>query len=282
MSFQDCSSCYCVIGAGAAGVTAAKNLKALSIPFDLIEREDDVGGNWHDGKPCSSIYQSVHMISSKKFSEYTDFPIPRECPTYLRADQALAYLRSYARQFGVYEHAEFAFSTMLMSNQISIFVGLMLRTASQILDVREADIWVMDPRVEYVDEIEAMTDTQLQRVRGVDGVDWAVTYYKGLTVAHTRGGSLQQVILIGVDDATLTWVASKILLGSVENLKQPDAMIMDRAGYQFMWPRMRALKSSSDFRSRVNSDFGDRGLPCQPRIRWDSRSRTMIPVFGRG
>lgn len=129
-----------------------------------------------------------------------------------------------------------AFSTMLMSNQISIFVGLMLRTASQILDVREADIWVMDPRVEYVDEIEAMTDTQLQRVRGVDGVDWAVPYYKGLTVAHTRGGSLQQVIVIGVDDATLTGVASKMLLGSVENLKQPDALIMDRAGYQFMWP----------------------------------------------
>jgi hypothetical protein len=47
-------------------------------------------------------------------------------------------------------------------------------------------------------------------------------------------------------------------------------------------PRMRALKSSSDFRSRVNSDCGDRGLPCQPRIRWDSRSRTMIPAFGRG
>src|SRR5215469_6000189 len=46
------------------------------------------------------------------------------------------------------------------------------RTASQILDAREADIWVMDPRVEYVDEIEPMTDTQLERVRGVNGVDW--------------------------------------------------------------------------------------------------------------
>ena len=60
-----------------------------------------------------------------------------------------------------------AFSTMLMSNQVAIFSGLMLRTASQILDAREADIWVMDPRVEYVDEIEPMTDTQLERVRGV-------------------------------------------------------------------------------------------------------------------
>jgi putative ABC transport system permease protein len=129
-----------------------------------------------------------------------------------------------------------AFSTMLMSNQTSIFVGLMLRTANQILDAREADIWVMDPRVDYVDEIEPMTDTQLARVRGVVGVDWAVPFFKGLTVAHTRDGMLQQVILLGVDDATLTGVTPHLALGSVENLKQPDAMIIDRAGYQFMWP----------------------------------------------
>ena len=129
-----------------------------------------------------------------------------------------------------------AFSTMLMSNQVSVFVGLMLRTASQILDAREADIWVMNPRVEYVDEVEPMTDTQLQRVRGVAGVDWAVPFHKGLTVAHTRDGSLQQVILLGVDDATLVGVAPRLVLGSVENLKQPDAVIIDRAGYMFMWP----------------------------------------------
>ena len=129
-----------------------------------------------------------------------------------------------------------AFSTMLMSNQVSIFIGLMLRTASQILDVREADIWVMDPRVEYVDEIEPMTDTRLGQVRGVYGVDWAVPFLKSLTVAHTRDGLLQQVVLLGVDDATLVGVAPKMILGAVENLKQPDAMIIDRAGFQFMWP----------------------------------------------
>ena len=129
-----------------------------------------------------------------------------------------------------------AFSTMLMSNQISIFAGLMLRTASQILDAREADIWVMDPRVEYVDEIEPMTDTQLGRVRGVYGVDWAVPFFKGLTVAHAADGLLQQVILLGVDDATLTGVAPRLVLGSVEGLTQPDALIIDRAGFQHMWP----------------------------------------------
>ena len=94
----------------------------------------------------------------------------------------------------------------------------------------------MDPRVEYVDEVEPMTDTQLGRVRGVNGVDWAVPFFKRLTVAHSRDGFLQQVILLGVDDATLIGVTPRMMLGSVENLKQPDALIVDRAGFQFMWP----------------------------------------------
>ncbi|MGO4339799.1 flavin-containing monooxygenase [Labrys sp. KB_33_2] len=98
---------YCIIGGGAAGITTAKNLREQSIPFDLIEKEDEFGGNWYFGKPSSSIYKSVHMISSREFSEYTDFPADKTLPTYLRADQALDYLRLYARTFDVYRHAEF-------------------------------------------------------------------------------------------------------------------------------------------------------------------------------
>ena len=98
---------YCVVGAGAAGLAAAKNLKQLRIPFDVIEREDDVGGNWYYGRPYSSIYRSVHMISSKAFSQYPDFPMPEEYPTYLNQEQAWEYLRSYARAFGLYAHIEF-------------------------------------------------------------------------------------------------------------------------------------------------------------------------------
>jgi putative ABC transport system permease protein len=129
-----------------------------------------------------------------------------------------------------------AFSTMLMSNQVSIFVCLMERTASQIIDAREADIWVMDPRVQYVDEIEPLTDVQLQRVRSVEGVEWTVPLFKGFGVAHTHDGALQQVIVMGVDDATLVGVAPNLLFGAITDLKKPDAMIMDFAGFKFMWP----------------------------------------------
>ena len=44
------------------------------------------------------------------------------------------------------------FATLLMSQQLSIFLGIMKRTGSQILDVRDADIWVMDNKVRYIDE----------------------------------------------------------------------------------------------------------------------------------
>ncbi len=72
-----------------------------------MEREDDVGGNWYYGKPASSVYRSTHLISSKRLTEYTDFPMPADYPEYPSQQQAWEYLRSYARHFGLYERIEF-------------------------------------------------------------------------------------------------------------------------------------------------------------------------------
>lgn len=128
------------------------------------------------------------------------------------------------------------FATLLMSQQVSIFIGLMTRTASQIVDVREADVWVMHPRVKYIDEIEAMPDVDLSRVRGVDGVAWAVPLYKGNAVVRSQDGLLQQVILMGLDDGTLVGRPPEVLLGSLEDLKRPNALMIDKAGYEYIWP----------------------------------------------
>jgi cation diffusion facilitator CzcD-associated flavoprotein CzcO len=103
----DYSQKYCIIGAGPSGVTAAKNLKALDIPCDVIEREDDVGGNWYFGKAGSSVYRSTHLISSRPMTQFRDFPMPADYPDYPNHEQVLAYVRAYARQFGVYELTQF-------------------------------------------------------------------------------------------------------------------------------------------------------------------------------
>jgi len=129
-----------------------------------------------------------------------------------------------------------AFASFLLANQISIFIGIMTRPASQIQDVVDADIWVMDPQTLYSDEVYALRDYDLYRVRSVPGVEWAVPLYKGTGRAKAPDGKFRTVILMGVDDATLVGAPRKMLLASINDLRQPDAAIIDRAGFLYFFP----------------------------------------------
>jgi putative ABC transport system permease protein len=129
-----------------------------------------------------------------------------------------------------------SFATLLMAQQVSIFVGIMRRTASQILDVRDADVWVMDEKVRYVDEVPGLPEGDLERVRGVPGVGWAVRLYKGQVRARLPDGNFRNVILFGLDDATLVGAPQEMIAGSLNDLRRPDAVIVDKAGYEYMWP----------------------------------------------
>lgn len=129
-----------------------------------------------------------------------------------------------------------AFGTLLIAQQTSIFCGLMERTANQILDVRDADIWVMDPEVQNADEIKPLSESDLYRVRGVEGVEWAVRLYKGLARVKVSDGSFRQVILMGLDDDSLVGAPTKIPHGTISDLRIPDAVMLDDAGYEYLWP----------------------------------------------
>ncbi len=129
-----------------------------------------------------------------------------------------------------------AFASLLMAHQVAIFCGLMARTTSQIMDVQEADVWVMGPKARYIDEVVGLVDNDLQRVRGVHGVEWAVPLYKGTPQARLADGTFRQVIMLGVDDATLVGAPREMLLGGVAGLRRPDAALIDEAGYHYIWP----------------------------------------------
>ncbi|MDZ4658484.1 MAG: ABC transporter permease [Bythopirellula sp.] len=129
-----------------------------------------------------------------------------------------------------------AFATLLIAQQTSIFCGLMLQTSGQIRDIQGADIWVMDKNVQFVDDVKPLSDGDLYTVRGVPGVAWAVPLYKGLTRSRLEDGNFQQTILLGLDDATLVGAPPDMMLGSVFDLRKPDAVIMDVEGYQLLWP----------------------------------------------
>lgn len=129
-----------------------------------------------------------------------------------------------------------AFSTLLICQQVSIFLGLLGRASSVVNDVREADVWVMDPSVRTIDVSYPMRDTELGRVRGVEGVAWAVPFFKSLVQVRTRGGRLENAVILGVDDASLVGVPDAFLLGSIEDLAQPDAIAVNPAGFRLLFP----------------------------------------------
>src|SRR5258707_4427870 len=102
-----------------------------------------------------------------------------------------------------------AFCTFLLENQTSIFAGILRRTGSQILDVTESDIWVMDAKTEYFDQTKALKDTDVNRVRGVEGVQWAVRLFKGKPDVGTLVGRFALSCASGLVNATLTAVHAK-------------------------------------------------------------------------
>jgi cation diffusion facilitator CzcD-associated flavoprotein CzcO len=106
-TIADRADAYCVVGAGPGGLAAAKNLMEFGIDVDVIERAGDVGGTWNGGNPFSAAYDSVHLISSKKYIQYDDFPMPGHYPTYPGRSHCHQYLSSYARRFGLYSRSEF-------------------------------------------------------------------------------------------------------------------------------------------------------------------------------
>lgn len=122
------------------------------------------------------------------------------------------------------------FASLIMTQQPAIFVGLMSRSFSFISDVGLPDIWVMDPKVQFVDDIKPLQDTQLFRVRGVSGVEWAMPLYKGLLKARLANGTFQTCNVIGLDDTTLIGGPPIMLEGRLEDLRRSDGIIVDIDG----------------------------------------------------
>ncbi len=122
------------------------------------------------------------------------------------------------------------FASLLITQQSGIFVGLMSRTFGFLTDTSLPDIWVMDPEVEYVDDIKPLRDTDLYRVRSIAGVEWAVPLYKGLLQARLNNGDFQTCNIIGLDDATLIGGPPIMLKGSLADLRRSDGVIVDDVG----------------------------------------------------
>jgi len=130
----------------------------------------------------------------------------------------------YGLLFGI------AFSTLLITQQLTVFVNLIERGASGVYNEPTADVWVMDEVSRTTDVNFPMPSTALEDVRGVSGVEWAVPHLRANASVRTSEGDLEGVTVIGVDDATLIGLPAQMTEGSADVLSRPDTVIIDDVG----------------------------------------------------
>src|SRR5262245_39556657 len=115
-----------------------------------------------------------------------------------------------------------SFASLLICQQCSIFCGVMRMCTGQIRDVQDAPIWVLAPQSRYIDDLKPLSEQQVEEVRSVPGVAWAMPLRKGYSQVHLEDGRFHLVILMGLDDATLVGAPQTLLVGSVADLQQPE------------------------------------------------------------
>ena len=123
-----------------------------------------------------------------------------------------------------------AFSALLISQQLTIFINLIERGATAVYNVPTGNVWVMDPVSRTIDVAYAMPSTALDRVRSVEGVDWAVPMLRSIANVRTPEGDLEGVAVVGVDDATLIGLPRNIVEGERKALYEPDSVFIDAVG----------------------------------------------------
>ncbi|PPJ24981.1 F420H(2):quinone oxidoreductase [Nocardia nova] len=101
-------SAVAIIGAGPAGLSAARMLRHYGIDYDHFERHSDVGGLWDIDNPGTPMYESAHFISSRDVSGFYDFPMPKTFGDYPSRRQILEYTRDFAKTFQLRENIEFS------------------------------------------------------------------------------------------------------------------------------------------------------------------------------
>lgn len=92
---------YLVLGAGFIGLGMAEALKAMGVAYDQVDASDDIGGNWHHG-----VYETAHIISSKKITQFTHYPMPEAYPDFPSAQNMRDYLQAFANHFDLRQHIQ--------------------------------------------------------------------------------------------------------------------------------------------------------------------------------
>jgi len=145
-------------------------------------------------------------------------------------------MRTVALRMLLGDHAKYlslvlglAFASLLITQQGSIFLGLMLRATGPLQNISQADLWVTDPAVQWISETRAVSDDDLNRVRSVPGVAWAEPLFNGRAVCELADGKFRSVNIVGISRSTLVGGPPEVLEGRLEDLRIEDAVFVEQS-----------------------------------------------------
>lgn len=120
-----------------------------------------------------------------------------------------------------------AFAVLLIAQQGSIFLGLLIRSTGPLQNVNQPDLWVTDPYVRFISETRYLSEVDLQRVRSVPGVAWAEPFFSARGIVELPGGNFKSVNVVGIDRTTMIGQPPAVLEGNLEDLRIPDAVFIE-------------------------------------------------------
>ena len=123
------------------------------------------------------------------------------------------------------------FAALLMTQQCAVFFGLLSWTTSHLSNIR-SKIWVVEAKVEQVNELKPLRDTDVSRVRSTPGVAWAVPLYISILQARLSDGNFKPILCVGLDSASLVGRPATLLEGNIEDIRLPNSVIVDDLALQ--------------------------------------------------
>ena len=119
------------------------------------------------------------------------------------------------------------FAVVLIVVQIGLFIGFTV-TTSGLIDHSNADLWVGARHVPYIEQVVPFSERKLYQVLAVPGVADAQKYIVRFSDWQRPDGGHYAIQIVGFNPNSKLGRPWNVVEGSVEDLKQPDAVMVDR------------------------------------------------------
>jgi putative ABC transport system permease protein len=117
---------------------------------------------------------------------------------------------------------------------MATFLGVLNRSTGPLQNIGSADVWVAHEHTPYVGMLRGLGERDLARVRSVPGVAWAEPLLSYETTVDLPDGNFFEIHVMGIDRATLVGRPPEMVVGDLDDLRQPDAVFLDSGSGRYL------------------------------------------------